>query len=46
MGPNTDVQDYRDLYQALAKSYTRRDRRGKPISRDPEELNELIEKGY
>ena len=46
LGPNTTEEDYHDLYRQLARKYVRRDRSGKPMSRDPEELNELVEKGY
>lgn len=46
LDPGVLVEDYYDVYQNMVRKYQRRDRRGKPLSVDPEELNALDERGY
>ena len=43
---NVTTDEYVEIYKNIVRKYTRKHRHGKPITRDPEEINALDDQGY
>ena len=46
LDPDITTEEYFTIYQNIIRKYNRRQRFGKAVTKDPEEISRLNEKGY